>query len=171
MIEDEYAYALFEIGKENNKIDIFLESFEALIATIEKDNFLSLLSNMSVDKNIKKEMVKKVYHDLDQDFIYFLYVILDHNRMNYIYKISESFNKYVLEETNSIKASVISAVKLNDRIMKIAKERLQQRYKGKNIIVTNVIDESLIGGFKVEVNNEALDLSLKEYLNRLKDSI
>ena len=171
MIEDEYAYALFEIGKEKNKIDIFTECFLALSKTIDTDNFLSILANESIDKNIKKDMIKKVYKSLDEDFIYFLYVVIDHNRIKYLDKIIDSYKKYVLEETNTIKASVISANKLNDKALSVIKTRLQERYKGKNIVISNIIDESLLGGVKVEVNNEALDLSLKEYLNRLKDSI
>ena len=171
MIEDEYAYALFEIGKEKNKLDVFDECFMVLSKTIKTDNFLSILANASVDKNVKKEMISKVYKSLDEDFRYFLYVIIDHNRMNYLSKIIEAYKKLVLEESSSLKATVFSTYKLNDRTLKVIEGRLKERYKGKQIVITNVIDETLIGGIKVEVNNEALDLSLKEYLNRLKDSI
>lgn len=171
MIEDEYAFALYEIGKEKNKIDVFQECFMAVSSTINTDNFLSILSNSSVDKNVRKDMIKKVYKKLDDDFLYFLFVIIDHNRMNYIFKIIDSFNNYVLEETNSLKVSIVSTVKLDKKTIDPIKLKLKERYKGKNLVITNVIDESLIGGIKVIVNNEALDLSLKDYLKRLKDSI
>ena len=171
MIEDEYAYALFEIGKEKNKLDVFDECFMVLSKTINTDNFLSILASASVDKNVKKEMISKVYKSLDEDFRYFLYVIIDHNRFNYLSKIIDSYKKLVLEESNSLNATVFSAYKLNDKALKSIEARIKEKYKGKKIVITNVIDETLIGGVKVEVNNEALDLSLKEFLNRLKDSI
>lgn len=171
MVENEYANALFELGKENNKLDIFSDNFTTVSETIEIDNFLSILSNASIKKSVKKEMVSKVYHNLDQDFIYFLYTLIDHNRINLVKKINEAYNDLVLEDSNSINASIISAYKLNAKALNEIEVLLEKRYEGKNLILNNIIDESLIGGIKVIVNNEALDLSLKNSLDRLKDSI
>ncbi len=171
MVVDEYAYALFEIGKEKNKLDTFSECFLVLKSTIEKENFLDILQNSSVDRELKKKMVKNVYKDLDLDFIYFLYVIIDHNRMNLLYEIIDSYNLYVLEESNTLKASVISTIKLSDKKLEDIKERLAIRHEGKNIIISNVIDETLLGGIKIVINNETIDYSLKNSLNRLKNSI
>ncbi len=171
MVEDEYAYALFELGKENNKLEIFSENFVTISETITIDNFLSILSNASIKRSTKKEMVKNVYHNLDEDFIYFLYVLIDHSRINLIFKISDAYKTLVLTESNSLKASVVSAYKLNNKALNKIEALLEKRYEGKNIVLTNIIDESLIGGIKVIVNNEALDLSLKNSLDRLKDSV
>ena len=48
---------------------------------------------------------------------------------------------------------------------------LETRYKNKKIEAENIINPELIGGIRVLVNNESVDLSLKNSLSKLKESI
>lgn len=48
---------------------------------------------------------------------------------------------------------------------------LKRRYKAHNVILKDELDESLIGGFKVEAEDEVIDLSIKNGIGKLKEHL
>lgn len=172
MVENEYAKAIYELAHETNKIKVFSECFVVVTQTAFKNNeFLEILTSPVVKKNEKKEIIKKVYKSLDEDFINFLYVIIDHNRFSNMNDIYYEYENLVLNDKNIIKATIFSAYELNDAQMKEIILALEYKYKNKKIEAENIINSELIGGIRVLVNNESVDLSLKTSLDKLKESI
>lgn len=170
MVAHEYAKAIYDLAREENKTKEFKDCFNALIETLNKD-FLDLLSSPFIIKNEKKEMVKKVYSSFDEDFIHFLYVLIDHNRIMLIEDIKKEFDKLVSEYQNIIEVKLVSATELTKTQMNKYKQRLEEKYIGKTIEIVNIIKPELIGGMQVIVDDEALDASVIHTLNMLKESI
>ena len=77
----------------------------------------------------------------------------------------------VLENKNIIKVRVFSAKTLTKEELNKIKNGLKNRYKDNQIEIKNVIKPELIAGYRVVVNNEAIDLSLKNSLDQLKKSL
>lgn len=170
MVAHEYAKAIYDLAREENKTKEFKDCFNALIETLNKD-FLDLLSSPFIIKNEKKEMVKKVYSSFDEDFIHFLYVLIDHNRIMLVEDIKKEFDKLVSEYQNIIEVKLVSATELTKTQMNKYKQRLEEKYIGKTIEIVNIIKPELIGGMQVIVDDEALDASVIHTLNMLKESI
>ena len=124
-----------------------------------------------INKNEKKEIIKNVYKSLDSDFISFLFVIIDHNRFNIFKNIYDEYENLILTDKNIVRAQIFSAVELTNAQMKEVIKALESRYNDKKIEAENIINPELIGGIRVLVNNESVDLSLKTSLNKLKESI
>lgn len=172
MVSNEYAKAIYELAHETNKIKVFSECFVVVTQTAFKNNdFLEILTSPVVKKNEKKEIIKKVYNSLDEDFRNFLYVLIDHNRFQFIDEIYHEYDNLVLVDKNIIKASIFSAYELSDEQIKMIVSALEARYKNKKIEAENIINPELIGGIRVLINNESVDLSLKTSLDKLKESI
>ena len=172
MVENEYAKAIYELAQENNKIKVFRDCFVVVTQTALNNNeFMEILTSPVVNKSNKKDIIKKVYGSLDEEFVNFLYVIIDHNRFSSINYIYYEYENLVLTDKNIVKASIFSAYELNDAQMKEIVSALEYRYKNKKIEAENIIDSELIGGIRVLVNNESVDLSLKTSLDKLKESI
>ncbi len=171
MVEDEYAKAIYELADEKNKIDEYSECFLALKEVDETDDFISFFLNPTISKDEKKEVLKNTFKSFDKTFLNFLYVLVDNNRMNYLKKIGKRYSKMVLENKNIVKVRVYSANKLTKEELNTIKNGLKNRYKDREIEIKNKIDEELIAGYRVVVNNEAIDLSLKNSLEQLKKSL
>ena len=171
MIEDEYAKAIYELADDNNKIDEYSEYFLALKEVDETDDFKSFFENPTVSKEKKKEVLKNTFKKFDKTFMNFLFVLVDNNRTSYLKKIGKRYSKMVLENKNIVKVRVFSAKTLTKEELNKIKNGLKNRYKDQTIEIKNVIDEELIAGYRVVVNNEAIDMSLKNSLEQLKKSL
>ncbi|MGM9969874.1 MAG: ATP synthase F1 subunit delta [Anaeroplasma sp.] len=171
MVESEYAKALHEIAIEENKIDLFLDCFLAVNEGYNNKDFMEIITSPFIEKNKKKEIINNVFKSLDQSFINFLYVIIDHNRFSIIKLIYEEYNKLVLEDKNIIKIQIISAKKLTEAQLLQFKSTLMLKYLGKKIEIENIVNVELIGGIQVLSNGESLDMSLKNSLDKLKESL
>lgn len=71
-------------------------------------------------------------------------------------------------EEKIVRAKITTATKLSHKIKEELEEILKKRYKAKDIEIESVEDESLIGGIKLEVKDEVMDLSFANKLYQLQ---
>jgi F0F1-type ATP synthase delta subunit len=68
-----------------------------------------------------------------------------------------------------IEAVAVSAHELNDTVIKDVKDLLKDHFPhAKKILVDTRIDETVVGGIRIELPRENLDLSVKAKLNLFK---
>jgi F-type H+-transporting ATPase subunit delta len=78
-------------------------------------------------------------------------------------------NKIINEKEGRLMVKVSSQKKLNENTKKEITQSLSKRYGGKTIILEESLDEKLLGGYKIEVNDEIIDLTIKNKLGRLQE--
>ena len=171
MVELEYAKALYDLANEENKVDLFMNSLSTVCETMKNKEFYDVITSPTIDKISKKNVIRNVYKSLDDTFVNFLCVVVDHNRFSIMQGIKDQFNSLVLEEKNIVYVEIISAKELTKPQLKEIEENLSIRYKGKKIDINNIVDQDLIGGIQVLCNGEALDMSLKGFLDNLRVSL
>lgn len=64
---------------------------------------------------------------------------------------------------------VFSPKKLSGEIKKDIAHSLKKRYSVKKIIFNEILDEKLLGGLRLEVNDEVIDLSVRNKINKLQE--
>ena len=75
----------------------------------------------------------------------------------------------ILAERGYVEATAVSAHPLTAKIKDEIKAKVRQIYpKAKKIIITEQYDPEVIGGVKIELANEQLDLSIEAKLNKFK---
>lgn len=75
----------------------------------------------------------------------------------------------IYQEQGIIEAKVWSKIKINDDHKKDLVQILKKRYGDKKFILQENLDDKLLGGLKVEVNNEIIDLTLRNKINKLQE--
>lgn len=171
-MNNQYALAFFQIAKEDNVLEPCKESFEVLIELLKNDlEFSSFLNSPKIKTAEKQNFLKKVLSSCEQDFLYFLYVLLDNNRINEIDEIFKSF-LYCYNEENKIKSVlVLSASKLEEKEIFELYNSLKKYYIGYEISIDNKIDPKVIGGYHILVNGLSIDLSVKRKIDSLKSTL
>lgn len=76
--------------------------------------------------------------------------------------------RIVNEERGALEVSVWSKDKLSDKTKHEIKHILTERYGDKELILEEHIDESLLGGFKLGIKDEMIDLTLKTKIKNLQ---
>ena len=78
-------------------------------------------------------------------------------------------NKIINEEEGRVVAKVSSRENLDGEIKKELERSLAKRYSGKTVTLVPNLDEKLLGGFRIEVNDEVIDLTVKNKIGKLQE--
>ena len=85
--------------------------------------------------------------------------------------ILERLEKIINHENGRVAVKVLSVVKLKEELREELIFFLKERYKAKEIFLTEVLDEKLLGGMRIEVNDEIIDLTVKNKIKKLQEHL
>ena len=81
--------------------------------------------------------------------------------------------KVINQAENKIVVRVSSAEKLEEKTKEYLTQNLKKRYSRKEvpkeIILVEKLDKNLLGGTRLEINDEVIDLSIKNKMEKLKE--
>ena len=78
-------------------------------------------------------------------------------------------NKIINKEEGRIVAKISSVEKLDEKTKRELMHNLSKRYYGKTVMFEENLDEKLLGGIKIEVNDEVIDLTIKNRIEKLQE--
>ena len=167
MLEHEYAKAIFELAIEQGLTLEVKKELDAINELLNDNDFNRFMNSLSIKIEDTKKVIQKSLNDFSELTIDFICVLLD----NLFVDINKEFNKILLEKSNNIKVKLYSTKALSDLQIERLKPSIINRLNNKNIIIENIVDESLIGGIVIYANDEKIDLSTKNSLEKLKASL
>ena len=164
-----YAEALFQISldegqKFNDELDY--------LATVLRDKNLNLyLSNPAVSKNKGKEFVLSFLPgNFSQSLKNFFELLVDNSRVIFFEEIFQQFYNLENEHNKKLEAKILSAFELLDNQKNSIKERLEKKFN-KKVVLSCIVDKTLIGGVTISIGDYVIDGSIKRNLEILKNSI
>ena len=168
-LEGRYALAIFSLAVENNAlqdVEADLGNMRTLLS--DSADFNTLVSSPIVTRDEKQKGVEAVtktagFSKLTGDF---LGVLAANRRLDALESIIEAFEKLVADHRGEVNASVVSAAKLSSAQMKSLQKNLKSAI-GRDVMIDQVVDDSLLGGLKVKVGSRMIDSSLKTKLDNL----
>jgi F-type H+-transporting ATPase subunit delta len=83
--------------------------------------------------------------------------------------ILEHLNEIINNENRRIEVKVSSDRKLKEEIKKELIFFLKKRYKAEEVILSEKIDEKLLGGIRLQINDEIIDLTVKNKIKKLQE--
>jgi len=84
-----------------------------------------------------------------------------------LFRLNNIINKY----EGRINAKILSEKLLDEITKKEIIQTLSRRYSVKEVILHEIIDEKLLGGFKIEVGDEVIDLTIKKKIEKLQEHL
>ena len=86
-------------------------------------------------------------------------------------RILEKLEKTINEENNLLAVKIISAKKMGNEDKKSIVKFLKERYKVNDVNITEIFDGKLLGGMRILVNDEIIDLSLQNKIKKLQEHL
>ena len=165
-----YAESLLLIAKDKEKIESYKEDIKVLLESFSLANVKTFLSSSRISKQEKKDVINTVLKDkTDKYILYFLYVLIDKNRIDHYDEIFKEFIHLCNEELN-IKEGIIETPRpLDKELIKKLEDTLSK--DGKKIELYEKINKSLISGFKITIDNHVIDNSLRNKINDLENTL
>jgi len=165
---ERYSRALYEVSKESGELK-----------KIEGDvkNFQSFLSNNSEIKNFIQnpthtiDIQNKVLDLLSEKLSFtknlknFFFLLIEKRRIFFVKKIMDSFLKLCSKNRGEVKASLISSKELSPNELENISKELSSSM-GSTIKFDYKVDQSLIGGLKLQLGSFMIDTSIKNKLKK-----
>ena len=164
-----YAEALFQISlDEGEKFGDELN----FLATVLRDKNLNLyLSNPAVSKDKGKKFVLSFLpENFNQSLKNFFELLVDNSRVVFFEEILQQFHNLENEHNKKLEAKILSAFELLDNQKDSIKERLEKKFN-KKVVLSCIVDKTLIGGVTISIGDYVIDGSIKRNLEILKNSI
>jgi len=169
-IASRYAKSLFDLSKADNTLDKAYEDIRFIREVLKNDDFVSFLKNPILKLKIKKGAFDKIFRErVGESTFNTLRVMLEHHRETYLSSFCNAFRSlyYRFKHISSVK--LVTAAPLSDELAgNILKEFQDSKLLDESIELTQAVDPELIGGFRLEFDNQVYDASIAKKLDEMK---
>lgn len=170
-VASRYAKSLLELAIEQNKVDAILGDMNFLLQTnADTRDFELLIASPIVKADTKIDIFEKVFDQFEELTMSFIKLITSNRRESYLPVIAREFEAQVKAYKGIIPMTLISATPLDSSTKKSILSKMEGSVNG-TLEVTEVIDESLIGGFIVKMGDMQVDASVASQFNNLKQRL
>jgi F-type H+-transporting ATPase subunit delta len=90
------------------------------------------------------------------------------NQLKMAGKIIEKFNGIYNQENGIVEAEITSREELSKDVSNKLRNYVSTKYKAKEVVIKNKIDEQIKGGIIIKVGDEIIDASIGKSLMELK---
>ncbi|MGL6174460.1 MAG: F0F1 ATP synthase subunit delta [Cellulosilyticaceae bacterium] len=172
LITKRYATALFDIATETNKAAQFEQEASMIYDILVKEpEFLQILNHPNVLQDEKVKLVENVFEGrVSDEFVGLLVLTVRKSRQDLILEILNKFLDMVKEANGTLKATVTSAISLNDGQLAQIKSNIEKD-TNKQIELTAIVDKSIIGGLIIRVGDKVIDGSVAGQMQALKSKL
>jgi F-type H+-transporting ATPase subunit delta len=167
-----YAKALFNLTVEK---DILNQAFHDIQLVeqiiVAKPELKEILCSKVISNSKKKEIFDAIFKDsilsISRDFFH---LVITNNRESFISDICRNYGNMYRNEKNIMLVGLRSAVLLKNETVEEIKKILTKTYQAE-IIMNSDVDESLIGGFILKIEEKQLDSSVATVLKKIKKEL
>ena len=165
-----YAKSLISISKEQNSLETSFNDM-LLVSSVCSSNkdFVNLLKTPIVKTDLKIKILNKLLAKSISDLtLSFIILIAKKKREILLPEIAECFIALYKNNKNIKEVSVVTAKPLDDDLRKEVMSYIEKQSNSK-IELEEIIDESLIGGAIIRMDDKQLDASISSKLKSLKN--
>jgi len=166
---DYYASAFLDIAGAENVVDVFEEEFRQLRDAVVNDLELKkYLTDPSIPSPDKIKFAFKIFSENSTSVI--RAALATFITMEIIESVEDIYDKFILlvnKLKTQIMVEVVSAIKLDNDLMKEIKKSIDDKTK-LDVRLKNVVDKNIIGGLLIKIGDKIIDLSVKSKINDLK---
>lgn len=170
-VSNRYALSLFELAKEEDAVESYQKDMLKVQEVFHDESFVQFFSHVALADEVKNEVMKKAFQGQVQDYVYhFLMLLIQKRRMKYIRGICQDFQSLCYEYFGIKVGKVYSVYQLNEIEMEKIEKAMSLK-EGMKVKLSCVVDERLIGGIKVVIDNHVYDDSLSYKLESLRQEL
>jgi F-type H+-transporting ATPase subunit delta len=163
-----YSRSLFEVAKEQDKLDELRDQLDEFADALDSNHDLQVfLFSPYFSTAEKKEGLHKVLDGPDPAFANFLELLIEKHRMPVLFRIRRQFEELWQEENRLLPVQVTSAFELDDDTIEQIKKRIADQTDRK-IELTTEVNPEILGGIVLRVGNSILDASIRNRLEQVR---
>jgi F-type H+-transporting ATPase subunit delta len=166
-----YARSLFEVAKEQGKLDEIREQLDQFAEALEENRELQVFFfSPYFSTEEKKEQLKGALDGADEILLNFLELLLEKHRMPLVFRVRRAFQDLWERENKLLQVQVTSAIELDPSVIEQIGERVGEQTDRK-VELSAEVDPDILGGIVLRVGNSILDASIRNRLEKLRRQV
>ena len=167
-----YTRALFQLARDGGQEEAIGRQVEDFFKAYSGSDLQTVLTNPAFDVATRKRILIQVGNtqQLAVVTIHFLSLLLERDRLAHLAGIVSSYRRLVNEAKGRVDAKVVSASALAPAMIDRVRDQLHG-LSGKDVVLQQEVDPSLLGGLVVELAGKVYDGSIRTQLEKMKQRI
>ena len=167
-----YANALFENANAQGGVEEVLDVYsqaEKIVGIVIGDMDLShALNSSDYSPEQRHNLAKAVFADANPVLSEVLAVMAERKNMDLLYRVFHEFVQDVSDKLNLCIVEVTTVVPLDDQLRKLITDKAEADL-GKQVVLRESIDKSILGGIIMSTNGKRIDASVLTQLNHARN--
>jgi F-type H+-transporting ATPase subunit delta len=166
-----YARSLFEVARDQDKLDVIREQLGAFADALSETRDLQVfLFSPYFSTKEKEEGLDRVVSDADPVILNFLKLLIEKHRMPALFRVRANYEALWEDENKLLPVHITSAVELDGSVVKQLGDRISEQ-TDRTVDVSADVDPDILGGIVVRVGNSVLDASVRNRLEQLRRQV
>jgi F-type H+-transporting ATPase subunit delta len=166
-----YSRSLFEVAKEQDKLDRIRDELGAFADALAQNRELSIFFfSPYFSTEEKEDGLRRTVVDADPTLVNFLQVLIENHRLPLIHRIRRQFEVLWDRENRRLPVEVTSAVELDRSVIEALEAGILEQ-TGQNVELESNVDPDILGGIVLRVGNSILDASVRHRLEQLRKEV
>ena len=170
-IAKRYGGSLYDLAAEENLTDQLLQELQTAVDSIEAEpQYLRLLATPSVPKKERCALLDKAFEGAHPYMVNFLKLLCQENAMAELPGCLRAYRDRYNADHGILEVTAVTAVALTAPTREKLLAKLQ-KMTGKNIVLTETVDPTVLGGIRLDLDGTRLDGTVQRHLQRLREEI
>jgi ATP synthase F1 delta subunit len=166
-----YARSLFEVAREQDKLDLLREQLGQFADALQEDRDLQVFFfSPYFSTEEKKEGLKRAVTNAEPALMNFFEALIERHRMPAIFRIKARYELLWEDERDLLTVEVTSAVELDKSTVSTIGDRIGEQTK-RTVELSSKVDPDILGGIVLRVGNVILDASIRNRLEQLRKQV
>jgi F-type H+-transporting ATPase subunit delta len=167
-----YAEALFQVARAEEMLDRVEEELTTLNKALDSNAELrEFLSNPQITSDGKKSALFQIFGEkISPITLHWMNMVVDQGRQRRLPTIIEAFLTLTEDARDKVTAEVITSIPLPEDLAKRLEQALSKVTK-KRVFLKPMVDDSILGGVIVKIENKVIDGSVKHRLEEIKNEM
>ena len=169
-----YTQLLFEAAKNDGGamgvLDAFKDAKGMVKAFRGNSDLDGALKDPGYSAEQKAQIIRGVFAGASEALINTVAVMAERGETDLLPRVAEQLEQRIADELNLVIVEVQTAVALDDNLREMIKKKAETEL-GKNVVLKERIDKSIIGGIIMSTKDERIDASLLTRVERTRDAL
>ena len=167
-----YAKPLLQLASEQNQAKQVGEELSQLADLVKQNKTFGLyLSDPGIGHDERNKAMHRIFDGRISPLLtQFLGVLNHRNKLRYLDIIAKAYDELLEEQLGNIEVDVTTAQRLTPEQLETVRQKVSAAL-GKNAVVHQYVDESILGGLVVRVEDKLIDASVRYQLQAMKEQL
>lgn len=167
----EYAKALFLLTEEEGTTETVLEELSAIAGIMrENPDYSRLLDTPALTKEERLSLINEALSSFNEKLTNLIKILAEGRLSHVIPQLHKEYNALYCDARGILHAEAVTAIPMSEIQLLNMKEKLESE-TGKQVVLKNTQDKSILGGVVLRYGGVQLDGSVKTRLDKFEEAL